>query len=89
MKKVLLLIIIFSITLLAQNQGNNIFGISLKQSKSNENSNYQTKGNTVNRISDATNPNAFILEQNYPNPFNPNTKIQFSIPKESNVNLGV
>lgn len=29
----------------------------------------------------------FRLEQNYPNPFNPSTKINFSLPKESNVSL--
>jgi hypothetical protein len=29
----------------------------------------------------------FNLEQNYPNPFNPATKIQFSIPEETNVKL--
>ncbi len=32
-------------------------------------------------------PTTFILNQNYPNPFNPQTTIEFSISKNSNVNL--
>jgi photosystem II stability/assembly factor-like uncharacterized protein len=32
-------------------------------------------------------PNNFALDQNYPNPFNPITKIKFSIPSESQVEL--
>jgi Secretion system C-terminal sorting domain len=31
--------------------------------------------------------NEFMLNQNYPNPFNPTTKINFSIPRTSNVKL--
>lgn len=34
-------------------------------------------------------PDRFELLQNYPNPFNPATTIDFSIPKEANVNIGV
>ncbi len=34
-------------------------------------------------------PADFILEQNYPNPFNPTTKINFNLPKESNVKIYV
>ncbi|MCE1165530.1 MAG: T9SS type A sorting domain-containing protein [Bacteroidetes bacterium] len=35
------------------------------------------------------NPVGFNLSQSYPNPFNPTTKIQFSVPKKSFVNLVV
>ena len=35
------------------------------------------------------NPEKFALFQNYPNPFNPNTRIKFSVAKETNVNLTV
>jgi hypothetical protein len=34
-------------------------------------------------------PAEFALSQNYPNPFNPSTKINFTIPSESNVKLTV
>lgn len=34
-------------------------------------------------------PGTYALEQNYPNPFNPTTKINFSLPKSTNVRLAV
>ncbi|HRE41871.1 MAG TPA: T9SS type A sorting domain-containing protein [Ignavibacteria bacterium] len=43
---------------------------------------------SVNQISSLV-PEKFILQQNYPNPFNPETKIRFSIPFKSNVELKV
>lgn len=38
----------------------------------------------LNQISSEV-PNGFELSQNYPNPFNPQTRIKYSIPKNSNV----
>lgn len=34
-------------------------------------------------------PEEFSIKQNYPNPFNPATKIEFTIPKENNVEIKV
>lgn len=34
-------------------------------------------------------PSDFVLKQNYPNPFNPSTTIEFTIKKESEVNLSI
>jgi photosystem II stability/assembly factor-like uncharacterized protein len=34
-------------------------------------------------------PSSFVLNQNYPNPFNPSTKISFTIPSRSHVQLKV
>ncbi len=43
---------------------------------------------SVNNIASEI-PEHFLLEQNYPNPFNPETKINFSIPKSSNISIVV
>ncbi len=40
----------------------------------------------INQISSEV-PESFDMSQNYPNPFNPTTKIDFAIPKTSNVSL--
>ncbi len=34
-------------------------------------------------------PSKFSLSQNYPNPFNPTTRIEYTIPKDGFVNLGI
>jgi hypothetical protein len=43
----------------------------------------------VREITETQAPSTYRLFQNYPNPFNPETKIEYSIPEESFVNLKV
>ncbi|MCP4633494.1 MAG: T9SS type A sorting domain-containing protein [candidate division Zixibacteria bacterium] len=43
----------------------------------------------TNRNSDMNIPEGIILTSNYPNPFNPVTKINYTIPNDGNVSLGV
>ncbi|HPO56559.1 MAG TPA: M1 family aminopeptidase [Ignavibacteriaceae bacterium] len=45
--------------------------------------------NDPTSIKDLKAPAEFLLEQNYPNPFNPETVINFSLPSESFVELGI
>lgn len=40
-------------------------------------------------VEDEINPIQFNVSQNYPNPFNPSTRIEFSIPQSSNVELKI
>ena len=46
---------------------------------------------SINRSSDERVgiPGAFMLGQNYPNPFNPNTRINYELPEDENVDLRV
>jgi hypothetical protein len=34
-------------------------------------------------------PASFVLNQNYPNPFNPSTKITYTVPEKTDLNLSV
>ena len=43
----------------------------------------------VNVEDNPTSPNKYILHQNYPNPFNPVTRIDYFLPKKTNVELTI
>lgn len=45
--------------------------------------------NTATSVGDESVPLKYALAQNYPNPFNPSTKIAFTIPQKSDVQLSV
>ncbi len=46
-----------------------------------------SEGNAVNKKNEI--PKEFSLSQNYPNPFNPSTKIKYSLPQNSQVNITI
>jgi hypothetical protein len=52
---------------------------------------FKIYGSVITGVSNTNNevPSSYKLEQNYPNPFNPSTKINFSLPKASNVKIVV
>ncbi len=50
---------------------------------------YKSSATAVQDPAASAMPTAFALEQNYPNPFNPATTISYSLPKSSEVELGV
>lgn len=98
MKRILLLIILATITINAQTSYSDVISNQNKSNNAAIKANTETfnisskesnNGYTVYKISNNVSPNQYTLEQNYPNPFNPTTKIKFSIPKESNVKLVV
>ncbi len=98
MKRLLLLIILITITINAQTSYSDIIshqnkGVDVAIKSNTDNLSISGKesanGYTVYKISNNVSPNQYTLEQNYPNPFNPSTKIKFSIPKESDVKLVV
>jgi len=78
-------------TLLKSDNLNNLYILGKSQSTSQVFDYIVIKYNQISGINPISNtiPLSFNLEQNYPNPFNPNTKINFSIPKKSLVQLRV
>ncbi len=51
--------------------------------------NGSNKYSDIVEVNSAVNALSFNLSQNYPNPFNPETNIEFTIPKETVVNISV
>jgi aminopeptidase N len=74
------------------NQQNQQFNFTVSGKPSNlvfDSGNFIMKALSINDIPDELKPQGFQLKQNYPNPFNPSTKIEFSIPTRSIVNIKV
>ena len=70
-------------------------GVGIKRSNSADSSGViyidDAQYNFITPVEDARNnlPVEYSLDQNYPNPFNPSTKINFNLPKNSNVKLEI
>lgn len=45
--------------------------------------------NTLTSVDAGTVPTAYSLSQNYPNPFNPTTRIEYAVPKETEVKIEI
>ncbi len=48
---------------------------------------YDAVQSLLTNVATANSPEEFVLLRNYPNPFNPSTKIQFSVPLQSDVKI--